>query len=470
MRSEDGGEEEPWIRIESGPSFFVAFNPIPGYPQHAIAEINQGGVNKVKYSTEQGTGWTDSGLQASGRIELAYQKDNPSIVYALVPDNNPALGRVHYSNDGGHTFAPRSTTIPMGEQPIAPSHYNNTIWVSPNDPNLLVAGGKHLFRSADGGNNFDRISSESFLDQGHQPHVDQHCVVAAQDYSAANKRVYVCNDGGVYSAADITATTQPAEPGGWENKSINYVTTQYYGAAGIGPTGLIYGGMQDNGTALSSTRDLNAASTKGGDGGFNAIDPYQTHCYGEYISLKIHRSTGCQEGDPPYIHDSLLDAGSFTHANFIAPFVLDPNNPNRMIAGGRSLWRTENVKATGQPTWTVIKPAGVENISAVAVAPGNSNIIWVAYNNTSVYKTVNGIDANPTWTAVDDNSPTLNPFPRFINRILIDNNNPDIVYVAQGGFSVENLRKTINGGSTVADEHRSGNAAGAYSWLSPPSQ
>ena len=48
---------------------------------------------------------------------------------------------------------------------------------------------------------------------------------------------------------------------------------------------------------------------------------------------------------------------AFNGANFIAPFILDPNEPNRMLAGGVSLWRSDDIKAAGLPTWTAIKPS-----------------------------------------------------------------------------------------------------------------
>ena len=53
--------------------------------------------------------------------------------------------------------------------------------------------------------------------------------------------------------------------------------------------------------------------------------------YGEYITLQIHRSKN-GGASASYITSGLSDAG--TAANFIAPFILDPNNSNTMLAGG----------------------------------------------------------------------------------------------------------------------------------------
>lgn len=171
--------------------------------------------------------------------------------------------------------------------------------------------------------------------------------------------------------------------------------TSYYGVAGNGTTGLIYGGTQDNGSLLLLPNIQNATLPAGGDGGFAAVDPENdNYIYGSTPGLGIHLSTnrGVSVQD---IHDGITDVD----ANFIAPFILDPNQPNRMLAGGRSLWRTNNVRAGGQPTWNSIRPAqssGNNNTSAIAVAKGDSNIIWVAQNDGQVYKTNNGLDARPT--------------------------------------------------------------------------
>ncbi|MCG3123513.1 MAG: hypothetical protein GIKADHBN_01933 [Phycisphaerales bacterium] len=126
-----------------------------------------------------------------------------------------------------------------------------------------------------------------------------------------------------------------------------------------------------------------------------------------------------------------------------------------MLAGGRSLWRSTNVKAA-TPSWFSIKPAGDDNISAIAIARTDSNVVWVAQNNAKLFKTSNGLATSPTWTTIDDNG-TLNPLPnRYITRIVIDPASASTVYVALGGFSPDNLWRTTDGGTTWTDVTGSG--------------
>ena len=96
-------------------------------------------------------------------------------------------------------------------------------------------------------------------------------------------------------------------------------------------------------------------------------------------------------------------------------------------------------------------PAGKSRISAIAVAPGDSDIVWVGKNNGELWKTSNGKSASPTWTAVDDNY-SLNPLPnRYVTRIVIDRWDHNKVYVCLGGFKPDNVQVTTDGGKTFRD-------------------
>ncbi|CAN5381141.1 hypothetical protein BH20ACI1_BH20ACI1_00620 [soil metagenome] len=415
----------------------------------------------------------DSGVfQLSGwlkRIELAYSRSNPNIVYALfrVDVGNPPVevNKIARSTDGGQNFFTKATPD------ISADWYKNTLWVSPTDSDFIVAGGYYHYKSTDGGNSFTQISQGYILPPPKQPHVDQHCIVSDPGYNGTtNKRVYVCNDGGIYRTDDIT-TANTVGDGGWEYISQSYQTSQYYGAAGNGLTGLIYGGTQDNGTLRLLPGSQNANSPYGGDGGFSAVDPTDdSYCYGEYIGLRIHRSID-HGVSAQSIYAGITDIsdipGENTYASFIAPFILDPNQPNRMLAGGASLWRTNNVRGNDnpndQPTWSKIRAnSNTFRITAIAVAPGNENIVWVSERDEGqntpdnlregrIYKTNNGVNTNPNWITIDDNVNT-DPIPnRTINRILIDKDNSNVVYVAFGGFTNGNLQKTTDGGISWQD-------------------
>ncbi len=181
----------------------------------------------------------------------------------------------------------------------------------------------------------------------------------------------------------------------------------------------------------------------GGDGGYCAADPVDPSIlYGEYVYLELKRSVdgGMSAGD---ISAGIADVGDQNKTNFIAPYILDPNNPNTMLAGGSSLWRSVNVKAM-TPQWKAIKPDVGSPISAVAVAKGDSKMIWVGHNTGNIFKTTDG---GRTWSQQGASLPT----GRVCTRIVVEPSNANVVYVTFGGYAVSNVWKTLDGGATFVD-------------------
>ena len=197
--------------------------------------------------------------------------------------------------------------------------------------------------------------------------------------------------------------------------------------------------------------------------------------YGEYVFLNIHRNldggtsddtdgdryisgqfwnNAQQRWDWKPIPFTIPDARN-RQALFIAPFILDPNAANRLLAGGLSLWRTNDAKTANTPTsgpsWEAIKPSAGERISAIAVAKGNSNIVWVGHTDGQVFKTTNGLAASPIWQRVDQTGPSPLVAARYCTNITVDPRNSQIVYVTFGGYVSGNVWKTTDGGATWKD-------------------
>jgi photosystem II stability/assembly factor-like uncharacterized protein len=430
FRTTNGGTT--WTETYPYRMLYASFHPTVG----SLAVASSDG--SALYSTDGGVSWTQAaGLPTSGRIELVYAPGNGAIVYASCNNNG---GEIYKSTDGGQSYARVNTGQNyLGTQ----GWYDNAIWVSPSSSQTLIVGGIDLWRSTNGGVTLTKISRWDRAPNT-SAHADQHAIVHHPGFNGTtNKTVFFGNDGGVYRATDaLTATLES----GWTELNNNLGITQFYGAAGNPSSGVIVGGTQDNGTLrYSSAGGAQGWTTMfGGDGGSCAADPTNSsYFYGEYVRLQIHRSTngGTSSG---YIYSGIGDAGS--NALFIAPFILDPNNANRLLAGGASLWRSDNAKAA-TPTWTAIKSAiAGGHISAIAVAPGHSEVIWVGHSNGDVYFTNNGTAASPTWTKADGGSPALPN--RYCMRITIDPANSSKVYVTFGGYSSGNVwRTTTNGAS-----------------------
>lgn len=435
---------------ESTLSNFLDVDFNPGNSNLAIAS---GFFGRAYYSVNAGDTWTAStGIPITDndyqRIEVAYAPSNPVVVYASewrVDSALPTVSKVWKSIDGGQTYV---VTNSSGTFFSGQGWYDNIIWVDPTDETMIIVGGIDLWRSINNGVTLTKISQ-----WGSAPtsaHADHHNIVAHPDFDGVtNKTVFFTNDGGIYKTDDVYTV---ASVTGWQELNNNLAITQFYGAAGHAGSGNIVGGTQDNGTLFYTGNPEAWTTMFGGDGGWSASDPSDAnYFYGEYVYLYLHRSTNGGISSN-WIYSGIGDAGSSSTANFIAPFILDPNNANTMLAGGISLWRSLTVKSA--PGWASIKSSIGSKISAIAVAPGNSDIIWVGHNNGNVYKTVNGTIGSPTWNRFDTTNPNLPG--RYVTRITVDPNNNDIVYVTFGGFSADNVWRTDDGGINWADVTGSG--------------
>jgi photosystem II stability/assembly factor-like uncharacterized protein len=491
-RSTDGGGT--WSLTPTPQANFinildVRFQPPTAVPGGIINCIAGTVGNGAYYSTDGGVTWTiATGFPAgAGRVELAYSRSDPSIVYAAVEIAN---GQLYRSDDGGHSFS-RATPGTFGG--TGANTHHTSLWVDPTNPDTVVVGGEYMVRSTDRGAHWAEASSAEI-------HRDHHAIVEDPGYNGGlgdtpNKTVYGGNDGGIHRTNDILASSPPFPSVHWTSLNHDLAITQFYGAAGhLGPPGdKIIGGTQDNGT-LVDRHVFNGwtmmAGSLGGDGGFCAadqtIDPY---FYGEFFFLKIYRSTSGGD-DKQYIYDGIADANhcdeTGCYENAIAPFILDPNDQfgKTMLAGGRRLWRSTNVRdrpPSSQPSWAAIKGETqaaneLRNISAIAVAPGNSNIIWVGHSDGAIYYTINGMDTDPTWMERDAGLP--HGLGHMCTRIAIGSPSSQgvrTVYATFSGFfpsateSKGNLWKTEDNGQTWADRSNGLPSAPMYSVVISPS-
>lgn len=449
FRTTDSGVT--WTKVANGWMYDIRINP--SNPNLMIAGTHDLGV---MYSTNAGITW----LAATGdgdphRSEVRYAPSNPSIVYSAASDANQI--KIYRSTDGGQTFTLKTT----GSGISTYDAYNNVLWVNPSNSDSLILGGVFLYRSSNQGTSF----TQGF----NNVHADMHAIVSHPQYNGTTNRiVYFGTDGGIYRANDHTSNTVSA-------LNTGLGITQFYGAVMNPANNLIYGGTQDNGTKRVTAPSVNWLNSFGGDGGYCEYDPSDpNYVYGEIYYAQIFRSTNGGVNSS-YIYSGIADAGSAVNCNFIPYFMLDPNNPNTMLVGARSLWRSTNVKA-GTPTWTAIKgtiqpPGRPEpskekeahmrgnpewNISTLTVAKADSNIIWVGYNNGQVWKTSNGLAATPSWTRIDG-AGSATP-ARWVSQIVIDPINSNRVWVAYMGYEPNNLWRTDNAGSSWTET--SGNLPG----------
>jgi photosystem II stability/assembly factor-like uncharacterized protein len=448
-RTSDGGSN--WTRIllpdSLEPVRDVKINPansnriLVGTTMDVYLTID-GGYTWVR----QTTGIRGKMPVSPGRCELAIAPTNTNVMYvscALRTGGN----QLWQTTNGGTIWRLQSSNV------TTVNAYTDAIWVSPTDPNFIAVGGTDFIsRSTDGGANFVAVSDwrgyhNGRTTSGFSPHGDFHAIVSDPAYDGStNKIVFVGNDGGIQRTSDIT-TVSPYN--GWTNLANNLGVTQFYGGAASPDGSLIVGGTQDLYNVNYYANTVSWGPYGGvdgwwnyiyGDGGFAAIDYTNgAYVYAEAQWLGVDCSTDSGRTYTP-ARNGLHDSGNGNKALFVAPLVMDPNNPTVLLAGGTSIWRTTNRAAS----WDSIRAPVLGNpkCSAIDIYKANSNVIWIGYDNGLVSYTVNN---GATWNDVGKPGGS-----RFVTDIAI-NPTPTAyaeVMVTVGGYSGNNVWLSSDNGST----------------------
>jgi photosystem II stability/assembly factor-like uncharacterized protein len=438
--STDGGIN--WNNTFQGRSNDVDINP------NNDNKLIAGTWSGILYSQNSGLNWTRAqGLEHINnvRIETAYAYSNTNIVFASVDYNG---GEIWKSSDGGQSYQLINTGLSyLGAQ----GWFDNTLWVDPLNENHIIIGGIDLWRSLDGGINFNKIST--WWQAPLSAHADHHFIIHHPDYDGINnQRLFFANDGGIYETPNISIAEGSI---GWKELNNNLSITQFYSVA-VSKYGKLVGGTQDNGTLVYNGDRENWRTTYGGDGGFSAADPTDgNYLYGAHVYLRLHRSSnGGISSKIIHTNEMINDS-----PNFVAPFILDPNNVNRMLAGSRQLWLSNNIKAA-TPTWKSIKAVtdDLSPISAIAIPASDSEIAYIGHNDGSIFKTTNLKSPQPEWINISGQSLPQ----RHLTRITVHPVDKNILFVSFGGYEADNLWRSTDGGITWQ------NSTGVESSALPP--
>src|SRR5262249_23497791 len=145
-------------------------------------------------SSDGGVGWTRQDTPAPNKFPTANVRcegdfsltDND--VYVSMPDINN--GEVWRSTDAGANWSRRATNIGFGGY----GWYNNAVWVDPTNSSVVLAGGRNLRRSTDGGLTFTIIGGDG---RDQSIHSDLHAIVSHPTYDGnINRVVWFGCDGG----------------------------------------------------------------------------------------------------------------------------------------------------------------------------------------------------------------------------------------------------------------------------------
>ena len=422
-----------------------------------------------------------------GRTTLAVAPSHPSTIYALAARNegvfDQGLFAVFRSTEGGEagtwTAQVRTEDAPKSFGPLLLTNvitavnefcdsfvttnisnmgwHCNVIAVDPKDENRVWAAGVDLFRSDDGGRRWGVASY--WWTSAYMPsyvHPDQHAIVFDPHYDgAANQTMLVTNDGGVYRTDNARAAvaTQIADSCTPDRSQVvfrslnrDYGATQFYHGA-VFPDGTRYvGGAQDNSSPMGGDDDgVNGwKSLFAGDGGFVAVDQVAPNIiYAEAQNAQVGRS---DDGGQSFRFFFPPD-GEYL---FIAPFLLDPNNHDRLwLGGGRQLLRSDNHLRYSAATAKLDAP-----ISALAVAPGRSDRMLLGSTSGAIHRNDAALSASK-----DTVWPSTKPRDGWVSSITFHPVDPNVAYATYAGFGGTHVWKTIDSGANWTPLDGSGDAA-----------
>jgi len=405
------------------------------------AAVGDGGLYRTTNALAATPSFTPlvAAATANARGELAaVHAAGVTTMYAAIGDSN---GRVRKSTDGGATW---SGYLSGGVNFCNPQcFYDIAVTTHPGDPNLVYLGGSPTLiagRSTDGGATFttNGVSAVGL-------HVDTHAIAVAPSNPSV---VYFASDGGVWRSSDGGLT--------WASRNNSSFDATQFQSLAIHPFDreLMIGGTQDNGTELRRA-DGTWTRSDGGDGGYTLIDQsatdttnvtmYHTY-YNQTTAMGFARVTTVASANSGNWNPFFGCGFGGSTANgiscpasailFYAPMALGPGNPNTVYFGSDRLYRSADLGAT-MPAVSQVLVAG-QAITAIGVAPSNDNVRLAGTRNGRVFMTATG-----SATLTDVTSPSMPaPHPsdanqrRAIGRFAIHPTNPDVAYVAFGGYGV----------------------------------
>ncbi len=425
FKSVDGGAS--WTHLTNGlPALSatdIAINPSqPSTLYAGIGRIFGEPRNGVYRSIDAGASWVRlaGGLppETIGRVSLAVAPSNPSYIYALLTRPSSASGGSAFniggfrSTDGGDTWAAYGSVHQSSY-----GWYLSVVSVKPDDENTVFYGGLTMSRFVNG--NGASVTP---------PHVDVH----AMAWDAAGRFV-VGDDGGVHRSDDLGNS--------WESLNDGLGTAQFYAGLSTHPTNadFLIGGLQDNGSNRRTTATTSWVTISGGDGGWTQLDRTRPNIlFTESQGLgNLRRSV---DGGNSF---SGWGAGLNGRGAFLPPYVIDPNNPDRLLYGTERVFERQ----TGWPSWQAISgdlSKGNGAIRALAIAPSDSNVVYAATNDGNVLRSD---DAGRTFTVLLSDH---QGWPRVTREIRVDPDDAMTMYLAGAVFGVDQVRRTTDGGQSFA--------------------
>ena len=451
-RSKDGGRS--WRKIlDQGPNIGAGDLAMdPANPQVIYAAMwaarrtpwskyppNGNPGSGLYKSTDGGEHWVElrNGLPKAdwGRVGIAAAR---GLVYALIDAEDGGLFR---SADAGASWERAGKDSRLTTR----AWYFSSVAVDPNNANAIYLPNVALYRSTDGGKNFDVLKGGPGGDDYHSIWIDPQ----------NSSRMILGVDQGATISVDGGKTWST-----WYNQptaQLYHVTTDHQFPYHV------YGSQQDSGSIAVASRtdhfqitERDQFSVGGGESGYIAVDPkdpnivYAGDTYGTLI--RFDRRTSQGQTVTPWLAGTGndIDRQKFRFP-WTPPLVFSPTDPNTLYYGSQYLlatsdgglhWRklspdltgASETESTGPVTIGNAKARGFGVIYSIAPSPLKSGVIWIGSDTGLIHLTRDG---GKTWANVTPKG--LSDWSK-ITAIEASHFDPAVAYAAVDRHRIEDYK------------------------------
>ncbi len=399
------------------------------------ANLISGPNGAIWKSTDGGNTWNrlTNGLPGGrqGRIGLSQTPQNPSLLYASFVDSTSALEGIFRSTDRGASWQATGIPTNQGGGDIAGGFgwYFGKIFINPFDQNDIFVCGVVLWRSRDGGQNWEQATPDWWQ---YEVHADQH------DMQFLNAQTFVlANDGGLYKTSD--------DANSWQNLE-NIPCTQFYRVA-FNPADPdnYYGGAQDNGTSAGNSLLDEWPRLYGGDGFQAVFHPTDPNIF--YYETQYGNIVGTTDGNQ--LHNASTGLDNADRFCWDMQFLISRTDPDAMFTGTHRAYASLG----HLPNWHPISDDltdGVPDdprfhvITSVEDSPLDGDRLYVGTSDANVWR---GSPSTQVWTNVTAGLPEY--YVTSVKASLVDANR---VFVTHSGYrDVDNaphIHRSDDGGAT----------------------
>jgi photosystem II stability/assembly factor-like uncharacterized protein len=437
-------DRRPWQIVESG-------------PESAIYKTDDGGDKWTKLGGGLPTG-------RIGRIGIDLHQRNPSILYALLENQNAKTGaetrdvsaisplasgiignELFRTDDGGKSWRKVTDVNVAGGK--APYSFNQ-IRINPHDDRTVIVTSDAMYISRDGGKTWDSDFFRGVFGDFRSMWWDP------ED----KDRLILGSDGGVNISLDGGKTGDY-----FPNMGIGEV---YAIGVDMDDPYNVYGGLQDHdswkGPSNSPTGRITLehwVTVGPGDGMYNVVDPTDSRWVYNTRELNQMGRMDQRTGVRTNIMPTRPTSQPRLRYNWIAPIALSPHNPKILYAGAQVLFRSLNQGNA----WEEISPDLTTNdpdkigrnvpyctITSISESPLKAGVMWVGTDDGKVQLTQNH---GGSWTDVTAALTAAGaPADRWVSRVFASPHDAATAFVSKNGFRNDDFRpflyKTTDAGKT----------------------